>query len=800
MKAVIMAGGRGTRLRPLTCYIPKPMAPLLDRPCMEYIVDLLRAHGITEIAVTVQYLPQVIANHFGDGSEFGVNIRIFEEATPLGTAGSVKNAEDFLDETFIVISGDGLTDFDLTEIVKTHKARGAMATIVLTKVDVPLEYGVVMTEEDGRILRFLEKPSWSEVFSDTVNTGIYVLEPEVLRLFDKGVEFDFSKDLFPKLLDAGMPLYGHVAQGYWSDIGNLDQYRQTQFDMLMGLVDVRITGEERFPRVWVGEEARIEKGAAVRGPSFIGAGAMIGAGADVGPYAVVGKGTQLGSRVTMERSVIWGGTKVGSSTVLTGATLCNHLQVGRGVDIGEGAVIGEKTRIGDLAVIRPGVKVWPEKTIGDGTIQQTSLIWGNSVFQSLFDEDGISGLANIELIPEMVSRIASAYGSSLKKGAAVSVSCDEYPYCGILKFSVISSLMAVGIQVRDVGVAPVPVARYEIRRSNSVGGIHIRSVDEGEDKRIVLQFFDAEGLPIEKSFERKIENAFLQEDFSRPDPHGIGKLEPAHQALELYVYEVLSRVRADAVKARGFKIVFHCDSQPVLSVMLPILERLGCQVTTVFRGDPRLEHIVVQHGADMGIKLDTSGQEFLFFTETGHELTRDEASILQMLIAIKERTPVAVPVTAPSVIEDMSEQAGIPVVRTKTVLRSLLEVGRDNPLQVHYDGFYSVVSTLQFLAEEGLSLQNLVEQLPHFHMLTETVQCPIRAKGRVMRRLMEDVKGQRLELIDGIKVLSDEGWALILPDADKASFKIVAQGSTESTVKQLVEFYKSKIADFQRLA
>ncbi len=797
MKAVIMAGGRGTRLRPLTCYAPKPMVPLLDRPCMEYIIELLKKHSFTDIAVTVQYLPQVLQNHFGDGHEWGVNLQFFEESVPLGTAGSVKNAERFLDETFLVISGDGLTDFDLGAVMDFHRRRGAKATVVLTKVDVPLEYGVVMTSEDGKIVRFLEKPSWSEVFSDTVNTGIYVLEPDVLQLFAADAEFDFSKDLFPRLLALQWPLYGYVADGYWSDIGNLAQYRQTQFDMLMGLVDVRITGSEQAPRVWIGEDVQVAPGARIQGPSFIGSGSAVSADAEIGPYAVIGRNNQIDGRVSVERTVLWNGNYIGASTTLTGATICDNCQIGKGVDVYEGAVIGDKSRIGEFAAIRPGVKIWPEKTIGQGTIQQTSLIWGHSVFHSLFDEDGISGLPNIELIPELAGRIAASYASNLRKGSTVSVSCDEYPYCSILKFSVISSLLAAGVQVRDIGVMPVPVVRYEIRRSNSVGGIHIRSAEDGEDKPIVIQFFDAEGLPIEKATERKIENAFLQEDFSRPDPRSIGSLEQGTQIADLYIYEVLSRIRTEAIVRRRFKVVFCCESQPVLSIMQPILEQLGCAVTTVSTSGSNIGETVVAEGADIGIKLDTSGQKFLFYTERGYCLTRNEVMILQMLIAVKENTPMAVPVTAPSVIEEMGGQTGIPVVRTKTLIRSILEVGRDNPLQVHYDGFYSVVSLFQFLAEENMSLHTLIDQLPRFHMRAETVPCPPRAKGRVMRMLMEEMKGQELELIDGIKVLSDDGWALIMPDAEKAMFKIVAQGNSHADVDQIIDLYKSRIAHYR---
>lgn len=212
MKAVILAGGKGTRLRPLTCHLPKPMVPLLNRPCMEYIVELLRDHGITEIAVTVQYMPEVIRSYFGDGSDWSVRLHYFEETVPLGTAGSIKNAQDFLDERFIVISGDALTDFDLSRAAKEHEQKKSLATMVLSRVNEPLEYGIVMTDEHGKISRFLEKPDWSEVFSDTVNTGIYILEPEVLNHIPFDQEYDFSNQLFPDLLKNGASLYGHVSE------------------------------------------------------------------------------------------------------------------------------------------------------------------------------------------------------------------------------------------------------------------------------------------------------------------------------------------------------------------------------------------------------------------------------------------------------------------------------------------------------------------------------------------------------------------------------------------------------------
>jgi mannose-1-phosphate guanylyltransferase/phosphomannomutase len=244
MKAVVMAGGEGSRLRPLTIGRPKPMVPIVDAPVMEHIFNLLRRHGITEVVVTLQYLARVIQEYFDDGSDFGMRIHYTVEETPLGTAGSVKNAEHLLDEPFLVISGDALTDFNLEEIIAYHRAKEAMATLTLYRVPSPLEYGVVIVDREGRVVRFLEKPSWGEVFSDTVNTGIYVLDPRIFRYVPAGVPVDWSNDVFPQLLRNGDPMFGYVAGGYWCDVGNIAEYVRANADMLNRVVNLDMPGHE----------------------------------------------------------------------------------------------------------------------------------------------------------------------------------------------------------------------------------------------------------------------------------------------------------------------------------------------------------------------------------------------------------------------------------------------------------------------------------------------------------------------------------------------------------------------------
>lgn len=376
MKAVIMAGGKGTRLRPLTCNIPKPMVPLVHKPVMEYSIELLRKHGITDIAVTLQYLPDMIKGYFGDGSRYGVKLHYFEEALPLGTAGSIKNAEKFLDEPFIVISGDGLTDFDLTKGIAFHANKGGIGTIFMKQVENPHEFGIIKTNETDEIVQFLEKPSWDKVFSNTVNTGIYVLEPEILNYVEIGVPTDFSKDLFPLLVKEKRALFGYNAEGYWSDVGSLSSYRKTQFDMLKKQVNVCLSGREITEGVWVGENVVIEDGVTLKAPISIGDCSVIRSGAVVDDHCIVGKHTVLSTNCTLKQSILWNDIYVGDGSELMGTTICKGTKLEHSASLHEASVIGEQCTIAKNVIIKSEVKVWPYKGIEEDAIVHKSLIWG----------------------------------------------------------------------------------------------------------------------------------------------------------------------------------------------------------------------------------------------------------------------------------------------------------------------------------------------------------------------------------------------------------------------------------------
>ncbi|WP_366923769.1 NDP-sugar synthase [Metallumcola ferriviriculae] len=355
IKAMIMAAGVGSRLEPLTHAVPKPMVPILDKPVMEYIVRLLKQHGVTDIIANLHYLPDKIKEYFFDGSDFGVKMHYSLEEELLGTAGGVKNNEWFLDETFIVISGDALTNIDITAAYAYHKRKQALATIVLKEVDDVSQFGVVALDSQGKISQFQEKPAPEQAISNLANTGIYIFEPEIFKYIPPATFFDFGKDLFPKLVERELPFYGVDIGHYWSDIGTILNYIQGNFDMAAG----KVQGIKKDISLWH-PEAVIEEPGDILGPVFLGRGAYIERGAIISGPAVIGEHCHIKSGTVVDKSIIWPHTKVGNQSQLFGCVVGYKVIIGDNVTVKHGAVLGSGCTLSEETVAA-GDLVWPNK-------------------------------------------------------------------------------------------------------------------------------------------------------------------------------------------------------------------------------------------------------------------------------------------------------------------------------------------------------------------------------------------------------------------------------------------------------
>lgn len=349
MKAIMLAGGKGTRLRPLTIHTPKPIVPIFERPFLHYQLDLLKqVPEIDEVILSLNYQPRRIEEIFGDGSDAGLNIRYVVEPEPLGTAGAVRYAGESLHESVVVFNGDVLTNVDLAAVLKLHRDRKAKATIVLTPVDNPTAYGLVETDADGNILRFLEKPNPDEITCNTINAGIYILEPDTFDRIPKGQPWSIERSFFPSLIERNETFVAYVDRGYWIDIGTPEKYTAVHRDIMDGrCVASPFAGTPG--KAWVSPGARIEEGAVIEGPCYIDEGAVVKTGARVGPYSVVGRQCHIEEHAVVEKSILWASTRVSQDAVVKNSILGRHCHIGRNASVQDGVVLGDKSVLTDFS-------------------------------------------------------------------------------------------------------------------------------------------------------------------------------------------------------------------------------------------------------------------------------------------------------------------------------------------------------------------------------------------------------------------------------------------------------------------
>jgi mannose-1-phosphate guanylyltransferase/phosphomannomutase len=819
MKAVVMAGGEGTRLRPLTSNQPKPMVPIVGKPCMEHILELLRDHGFQQIVVTVAFLPQSIRSYFGDGSSLGLEIEYSVEETPLGTAGSVRLASGRLEDTTLVISGDALCDIDLTRLVEFHRERNAAVTIGLKSVENPLEFGIVVTDEDGRVERFLEKPGWGQVFSDTINTGIYVLEPEVLKHVPRNRPYDFSKELFPLLLEMGRPIYGYVCDGYWQDIGNLDQYRQANFDALDETVRLQIPGIRIRGNVWIGEGVELDRIEEIEGPAFIGSDCRIAPDAVVDPYSVLAPGVTLRENARVARSIIDAGTYVGRAAIVEGAVVGRNCDIRTHARLHEGVAIGDEVILGDQSVIYPGVRIYPYKEVEYGAQLHESLIWESRASTRLFTRNQVSGLINVDVTPDVAVRFGAALGTALKAGSRVVATRESAAAYRLVKRAIMSGLNSAGILVVDLRTLPSPIGKHWLNAQNLDAAFHVGS-SEIDPEAIQISIFERPGVAISAGLQREVEKHYSRQELRRVPFGEVGSITYPARARESYADSLLGILDVDAIRERGYRIVVDYGASSASFILPLVLGPLGIEAITSHpfeseasaqpeeRGEvlERTRRLVRAVGAEFGVAFDRSGERLYLVDERGTPVPLDQALLLfvRLLAWTGRGGRVAVPVTATSQVEAVAE--GLEIIRTTASLPGLTQAATWEGMVFAgatgggyvfpdflpaYDSIASLCKLLELLARVGRPVSELVAELPQPMLVHREIQCPWALKGTVMRLLNERYANGHVDLLDGIKVFEERGWIQVLPDPDEPVVHLYAEGHTAEQTGELEQELES---------
>ena len=822
MKAAILAGGLGTRMHPLTCDMPKPMLPFANKPIMEHTVNLLKKNGITDIVALLYHQPEVIMEYFGDGSRFGVKMTYVAAPQNFGTAGAIKYAEKYLDETFVVISADVLCDFDLAEIIDFHKRKKALITIALTRVDNPIPYGIVITDEDNRIKHFLEKPSWGEVISDTINSGIYIVNPFALRDIPAGKEIDFSKDLFPKLLDEKEPLYGFVAKGYWKDIGSLAEYGSSYRDI--------VSGKYKLDDMKNGENVKISTNADLIGLVLLGNNTVIGDDVEI-ENSIIGDNCEIARGAKIIESVIWDNAKIDKDAYLSRTVIASKCHIGERSYLEEGSVIASSCVLGPDTHVKPYVKVWPGKKIEEGSIVSTSVIWRERWTQKIFGAYGVTGMCNVEITPEFAATLGAAYGVMLGKGSHITSSRDPHKSSRMIYRALLSGVLSSGVNVSDLEMVPIPITRYELKALKSSGGLHVRR-SPFDQQVIDIKFFDSAAMDLPPSREKQIERLYFGEDFTRASMDDTGELSfPFYRVAEQYKDGLLHYVDKKPISEKRLKFVIDYSYGSASQIFPSILGELGCDVVAINayidaskitkskdefdRSLHQLSQIVKTLKCDFGVMLDAGAEKIFLVDDKGEILSGDSTLALMTLLNLKYngRKIIATPVTSSRTIEDIALNFKAKVIRTKTSSRSLMEAASNGEVafvgerlggfifpqfQPSFDAMLAVVKLLEYLSKEGRNISAILNDMPQSTILKMDINCTNRMKGRIIRSLIDENGHNPIELIDGVKIFHKNDWVLALPHADTPTIRLEVEAANEDSAKKILDMYYSKIYNMTR--
>ena len=832
MKAVIMAGGFGTRLRPLTANIPKPMVPMLGMPVMEHIIRLLKKHGITDIISILYFQSEQIETYFEDGHRWGVKMSYVRAEADYGTAGAVKNAQKFLGAPFIIISGDVLTDFDLGAAISFHRKKKAEATIVLTRVENPLSYGIVITNKADKITRFLEKPGWGQVFSDTVNTGIYILQPEILDMIPVKTDFDFSKDLYPQMLQKKMKLYGHIAPGYWRDIGNIEEYFLAHQDAFDGKVNIDLPGKMvEYPdaRVLVGENTFISHGAQFIGTVVLGDNVKLGPRTKIFQSAI-GNNSIIGRDVDLNRVVCWENVSIGPKAKITEAILCRSAFVGEESIVEENCILSDFSRVGDDCWIKRNVKIWPNKEVESGATLTSSLIWGERWSRDLFSDSKVTGVGNTELTPEFAAKLGAAFGAMIGEGRSVAVCRGPSNVTRMMNRAVVCGLLSTGVNVNDLQTTPVPVLRHDLKSGRLAGGVHTRLSPEGNEEVDII-FFDSNGRDLPTPKVKTIERLFFREDFRRASIAETGTIDFPPRVIEGYRESFIPFIDKAKFETSHPKVVIDYSYGGASEILPGILGELGIDAISLNsfidkkkvyyytqnqqQALKQLGTIVKSLNSDIGFLLNPGAEKFMTVDENGDIVSIQKMllKVTQLYCEISRPKKIAAPVTASAGLEMIADEFGASIVWIPSDHQAMMEAGSTDGIdfvigtkggfifpgfQLGVDAMFVTVKILELLANSGKKLSQVTGDWDRLYMAEKEVACAWGKRGQVMRSLMAHSDLAARIIVDGVRLSDNDGWVLVRPDRKKASFYILAESYSEDTAKELVKEYTKNIKNWQK--
>jgi len=750
-----MAGGEGQRLRPLTCDIPKPMTRLCGRPILEYILELLGSHGVTEAALTLRYLPGQVIDYFPEGNYAGIDLRFVEETSPLGTAGSVKNACGPEDDNVLVISGDAMCDFDLGAFAAAHKSSGAAVSIIGKRVADPREYGLIAADSAGQITGFIEKPAFSQAVSDIANTGIYMLSRTALEQIPPDTKYDFAQNLFPLLLSAGERLNCWEGTGYWCDIGDLDSYIACQQDLLHGKINCNVPGLYPSGGVKLGQGA-----AKIIPPVYIGRGVLIEDDAVIESGSVLDDGCTIGRGARVSGSIVLQGAHIARRARLTGSLVCAGASVKAGAMLFEGSTVGAGAIVGEQATLAPGVKVWNHKRVEEGARVNVHLRVGVAA-RDFFDDSGITGQIGVEITPEFCARVGAALGSKNPAGR-VAVGCGPGRAAEVMKAALCAGVQSTGAQAIDFGAS----FGAQLEFCASFCNLEISAFIRGDHRAWIRLLSD--GMPATRALERETEILISRGEFVRAPYDRVGDKVDMSGVGSLYRSQ-LTRFAPGGLDGMSVEV---SSKNPIITATLrEALQTLGCNMG----GENPLT-----------IEINSQGDKVRIWDPQGGGTIRHHTILAVCASGEMERDQdIALPFDAPRAIDTQAKLLGRQVLRylSTPADNSDLEARKLARTQMwSRDALMQSIIFLRMARRSG-GVKSLLEKLATFEVSVRTLQ----TQGNPAALLSGLGAEQSGGIGEGVLVERSKGIVLIKPMKKGGALRILAEAVNAEVAKELCQ-------------
>ncbi len=828
-----MAGGFGTRIQPLTNSMPKPMLPICNIPMMEHTMRKLVEIGIKDMVVLLYFKPNIIKNYFGDGSRIGANIEYVLPSEDYGTAGAVGCAREFLDSTFIIVSGDLVSDFDFEAIIEHHFNIESKLTITLTSVANPLQFGVVITDENGKIEKFLEKPSWGEVFSDTINTGIYVIEPEILEYIPKEDNFDFAKDLFPLLMEKGIDLMSCYAKGYWRDVGNPESYREVHEDIFKHSFDFKIVGEKieySDGELYTRGKSSIDPTAQIIDTVIVGNGVKIGKNVKL-HNAVIGDNVTIEEDTKIKNSVIWRDVKIGKKCVFDYSVICNDNIIEDMVEAKAGVILAEGCEVGKLTKFNQDVTIWPNKKIQSASVVNKSVVWGSKYKNSIFENGRVSGKSNIEISCEMSCQLAEAFAAQLPVGSTVIVARDHSKSARMLKRAFLGGLLSGGINIIDIKAMPPAVLRYNLGKDEKLSaGVYFRQ-NMFDPTSVEFTFFTEEGLRIDTDMAKSIEKAFFQQKYRRVAYDKIGKIHESyiHNIEECHNYKnaLQNTIDHHIIKKNGFRVVVDLmyggtkDIYPEIMSELQIdniilnaytdYQKMANMINVEKKSKEDTSRIVKHLGFDVGFLMYPNGQRLGIISDKGEVLNKIQGLFVVLYLLDLEtkdkKATVFLPSWAPDLMDGIfknliiqrGKYANFKAKKLKhyDLIATIDGNFAFSEFSLHRDAIYASLKIMEMLSRSGMKISNIIKKFDEFYFYHKKIECTQAQKGLAMRKFLKIAKLKKSSTVDGVKIWeNDSDWVLMVPDQFDDILHLYIQAKTKQEGEDILKIYEDHIKEW----